>query len=172
MSSFMGVVCKHPIYAGHSSSSLLESGSTLESDRLRNEGRNERFSLLPHQLWSSRVKPPKLFAIKSRIHPSIRQDIIGVRFYRVFFFFFFFFSFVRHRSQQICFKFEKAQSSGGVEYTSSISVERFSGYNIKESESEIVVMLELWEMRSAPSLPLLLSPDRVLSMGQIEQFEI
>ena len=41
-------------------------------------------------------------------------------------------------------------------------------------------MLELWEMQSIPSLPLfpgalwpgVIAPDRVLSMGQIELFDI
>ena len=50
------------------------------------------------------------------------------------------------------------------------------GYDIKQSDGEFPVILELWGMRSTPSLPLLpgplrpgvLAPDRVLSMGQIE----
>ena len=51
-----------------------------------------------------------------------------------------------------------------------------SGYNTKHSDGEVLVNLELWGMRSTPSLPSLPGPiwpgwvasDRVLSMGQIE----
>ena len=47
------------------------------------------------------------------------------------------------------------------------------GYDTKQSDGEIPVMLELWGMRSTPSLPLLSGPlwpgvvatDRILSMG-------
>ena len=47
---------------------------------------------------------------------------------------------------------------------------------LKKSDGEVLVMLELWGMWSAPSLPLLsgrlwprmVASDRVLSMGQIE----
>ena len=50
------------------------------------------------------------------------------------------------------------------------------GYDTKQSDGEVPVMLELWGMRSTPSLPSLpgllrsgvVTPDRVLSMGQIE----
>ena len=50
-------------------------------------------------------------------------------------------------------------------------------YNTKQSDSEGSVMLELWGMQRIPSLPSLPAPlwpwvvttDRVLSMGQIEQ---
>ena len=50
------------------------------------------------------------------------------------------------------------------------------GYDTKQSDGEVPVMLELWRIRSTPSLPLLsgslwprvVVPDRVLSMGQIE----
>ncbi len=50
------------------------------------------------------------------------------------------------------------------------------GYDTKQSDGEVPVMLELWGMQSTPSLPLLpgqlwlgvVPPDRVLSMGQIE----
>ena len=50
------------------------------------------------------------------------------------------------------------------------------GYGTKQSDGEVPVMLELWEMRSSPLLPSLpdllwiglVAPDRVLSMGQIE----
>ena len=68
-------------------------------------------------------------------------------------------------------------------YTDCISAEGWAlppnecpGYNTKQSDSEILVMLDLWGMLSTPSLPSLLgplwsgvvAPDRVLSMGQIE----
>ena len=54
-----------------------------------------------------------------------------------------------------------------------------SGYDTKQSNNEAPVMLELWEMRSTPSLPslsgpLLLvvgAPESVLSIGQIELFD-
>ena len=47
------------------------------------------------------------------------------------------------------------------------------GYDTKQSDGEVPVMLELWRMRSTPSLPLLpgplwpgmVAPDRALSMG-------
>ena len=50
------------------------------------------------------------------------------------------------------------------------------GYDTKQSDGEVPVMLELWEMWSTPSLLLLPAPlwprvvahNRVLSMGQIE----
>ena len=50
------------------------------------------------------------------------------------------------------------------------------GYDTRQSDDEVPVMLELLGMWSAPSLPLILDslwigvvePERVLSMGQIE----
>ena len=53
-------------------------------------------------------------------------------------------------------------------------------YDIKQSDGEALVMLELWGMQSTPLLPLLpdtlwpgvVAPDRVLSKGQIGQFNI
>ena len=73
--------------------------------------------------------------------------------------------------------FSLAQSAGAVEYTDCISAEgldpnqRVSGYDTKKFNGEVPVMLELWEMLSTPSLPLLPGPfwfgevasDRVLS---------
>ena len=67
-------------------------------------------------------------------------------------------------------------------YTDCISVEgqdfpeRFPGYDTKLSDGEASVMLELWRMRSTPSLPSLQGPlwpggvtfDSVLSVGKIE----
>ena len=53
-------------------------------------------------------------------------------------------------------------------------------YNTKQSDSEILVMLELWGMQNSPLVPLLpgplepgvVTPDRVLSMGPIKLFNI
>ena len=50
------------------------------------------------------------------------------------------------------------------------------GYDAKQSDGVVPVMLELWGMKSTTSLPSLpvppwpgvLAPDRVLSMGQVE----
>ncbi len=51
-----------------------------------------------------------------------------------------------------------------------------TGYDTKQSDAEVPVMLDLWGMRSTPSLPSLPGPlwpgvvasDSVRSMGQIE----
>ena len=75
-----------------------------------------------------------------------------------------------------------AQSAGVVEFTGCFFAEELDshnvcpGYKTKQSHSEAPVMLELWSMQSTPSLPSLLgqlrpgevTPDRVLSVGQIE----
>ena len=53
-------------------------------------------------------------------------------------------------------------------------------YDTKQSDGETPVMLEFWGMQSTPSLPVLpgplcsgvVAPGRVLSMGQIELFDI
>ena len=53
---------------------------------------------------------------------------------------------------------------------------RRSKYDIKQSDYETLVMLEIWEMWSTPVLsslscplwPGVVAPDRVLSMGQLE----
>ena len=63
---------------------------------------------------------------------------------------------------------------GAVEYTNCISAE---GKIPKQSYGEAPVMLELWGMRSTSSFqgplwPGVLAPDRVISMGQIELFDI
>ena len=74
------------------------------------------------------------------------------------------------------------QSAGSEEYTTYISAEEYDppkechGYDTKQSDSEIPVMLELWGMQSTQLLPLhpgslwpgVVTLDRVLSMGQIE----
>ena len=54
-----------------------------------------------------------------------------------------------------------------------------SGYDIKQSDDGVPVILEFWGMRSTLLLPLLpvplwsekVAPDRVLSMGRIELFD-
>ena len=69
-----------------------------------------------------------------------------------------------------------AQSAGAVEYSNCFSAEECSGYDTKQSDGDVPVILELWGMRSTPSLPSLpgplwpgmVAPYRVLSMGQIE----
>ena len=56
------------------------------------------------------------------------------------------------------------------------SPNEFPGYDTKQSDGDVPVMLELWGMQSTLSLPSLprpiwpgrLAPDRVLSMGQIQ----
>ena len=66
-----------------------------------------------------------------------------------------------------------AQSAGALEYNVSHPT---PGFDIKQSDGEAPVMLELWGMRSTPSLPSLpglllpgvVAPDRALLMGQIE----
>ena len=78
-----------------------------------------------------------------------------------------------------------AQLAGAVEYTNCFSAESKNPLmsvliDIKQSNSEARVMLELWGMWSIPSLPLLpgplwlgvVTPDRVLSVDQIELFDI
>ena len=75
-----------------------------------------------------------------------------------------------------------AQLAGTVEYTDCFSAEggdprnEYPGYDTKQSDGEVPVILELWRMQSTPSLlslpgplwPGVIAPDRVLSMGQIE----
>ena len=73
-----------------------------------------------------------------------------------------------------------AQSTGVEEYTDCTSAEgktsllnECPGYDTKQSDDEVPVMLELWGMPSTPPLSLLLgslrpgmvAPDRALSMG-------
>ena len=57
----------------------------------------------------------------------------------------------------------RAQSAGAVEYTGSLQRSKTppnecSRYDIKQSDSEVPVILELWGMWSTPSLPLLPGP--------------
>ena len=79
-----------------------------------------------------------------------------------------------------------AQSAGAVEYTSCISAEgqtllnKYTGYDTKQSNGEALVMLDLRGMQNTPSLPSfpaplwpgVVAPERVLSMHQIELFAI
>ena len=72
-----------------------------------------------------------------------------------------------------------ASLARAVEYTDGTSAERLDlpkecpGYETKQADGEVPVMLELWGIRSTPSLPLLpgpiwpgvVAPDRALSMG-------
>ena len=72
-----------------------------------------------------------------------------------------------------------AQSAWAVEYTDCFSAEGKAppheglGYDTKQSDGEVPAILELWGMRSTPSLPSLpgpiwpgvIAPDRALSMG-------
>ena len=64
-----------------------------------------------------------------------------------------------------------APSAGAVEYTDP-PPDECPGYNTKQSDAEVPAVLELWGMRSTPSLPSLpgplwpgvVAPDRALSM--------
>ena len=75
------------------------------------------------------------------------------------------------------------QSTGAVEYTDCIFAEGKTSPQemlTKQSDGETLLMLELWGMWSTSLLPLVPRPllstlvvsDRVLSMGQIEVFDI
>ena len=69
-----------------------------------------------------------------------------------------------------------------IEYTDCFSEEgydpanEYPGYETKQSDGLVPVMLEVWEMWSIPSLPLppvplcpgVVAPDRVLSLDKIE----
>ena len=74
------------------------------------------------------------------------------------------------------------QSARAVECIDCISAEgqdslnKYPGYDSKQSVGEAQVMPELWEIQTTPSLPCLwlrvVATDRVLSIGQIELFDI
>ena len=78
------------------------------------------------------------------------------------------------------------QSAGSVEYTNCSFAEGLDSpnecprYDTNQSDDEAPIMLNLWEVQSAPSLPSLpgplwlavVVPERVLFMGQIELFDI
>ena len=69
-----------------------------------------------------------------------------------------------------------AQSAGTAEYSSN----ECPGYDITQPDGETSIILELWEMRSASLLPLLLgslwpevvAPYRILSRGRVGLFVI
>ena len=82
-------------------------------------------------------------------------------------------------------KWNPAQLAVAEEYTDCISVDpthsnEGPGYDIKQSDGEVSVILEFWGMRSTPSLPSLPGPlfpgvvalERILSLGKIEPFDI
>ena len=57
-----------------------------------------------------------------------------------------------------------------------LPLQRVSWYDTKQSDDETPVMLELWERRSihlpGPLWPEVVAPDTILSMDQIELFDI
>ena len=73
-----------------------------------------------------------------------------------------------HNNSYIYIYIYIAQSVGAVEYPNECP-----GYDTKLSDGEVPAVLELWGMRSTPSLPSLpgplrpgvVAPDRPLSMG-------
>ena len=82
---------------------------------------------------------------------------------------------------QFCLRLiETAQSARAVSLQRGKTPTECSGYDIKQSDDEAPVMLVLWGIQSTPLLPLLpgplwpgvVAPDKVLSMGQIELFDI
>ena len=72
-------------------------------------------------------------------------------------------------------KYRFSQSAGAVEYTDwpPPHPDECPRYDTKQSDGEVLLMLEFWGMRSTPSLPSLLGPlylgvvepDRALCMG-------
>ena len=75
-------------------------------------------------------------------------------------------------------KLHMVKSAGAEEYTDCISTERLDSpnechrYKIKKSDGEVPIMLELWEMLPGLLWPGVVISDRVLSMSQIELFDI
>ena len=90
-------------------------------------------SLITTNLYCNQLRRLKT-AFDSYIHPVTRNRVI-------------------HRHNM-------AQSAGVVEYTDSFSAEEYEcpKYDNKQSDGEVQVMLELWGMRSTPSLPSFPSP--------------
>ena len=91
----------------------------------------------------------------------------------------------RSVNTSLCFTSAFLQSAGVVEYTDCFSAEGYEspprcnkcpGYDTKQSDSQVPVMLELWGMRNTllfllflgPLLSRVVAPDRVLSRAQIE----
>ena len=85
----------------------------------------------------------------------------------------------------LIFEIKMALSARAVEYPDFLSAEgyphptnKYSVYDTKQSNGDAPIMLELWEMRNThllpsvlgPLMPGVVTPDRVLSMGQIELF--
>ena len=81
----------------------------------------------------------------------------------------------------------QAKSAGIVEYTDCVSAEGLRlptnecpRYDARESDGETPVMLELWVIRSTPSLPLLpgplwrgvVAPESSYLLGETELFDI
>ncbi len=75
------------------------------------------------------------------------------------------------------YQISKVKPAGAVEYTACISAKECPVYDIKQSDGEAPVMLELWRMRSAPLLllfpgpswPGVVVPGRVLFLDQINR---
>ena len=63
-----------------------------------------------------------------------------------------------YTTNSLSFFINFAQSAGAVEYTICTPPNECPGYDIKQSDGEVLVMLELWGMRSTPSLPSLPGP--------------
>ena len=81
----------------------------------------------------------------------------------------------KNNLNQLTLEYTELHLCGGVRFP-----QRVSSNDSKQSDGEVAVMLELWGMRSTPLLPLLpgppltgvVAPDRVLSIGRIELFDI
>ena len=118
---------------------------------------------------------PTTITITPRALPLYTKEYLSpiVTSYELFFYMYFFHNIIFF-----------AKSAGAVEYTDCISAERYelsppnesTGYDTKQFDGEAPVLLELWGMRSTPSLsslpgptwPRVVAPDRVLCMGQTE----
>ena len=76
------------------------------------------------------------------------------------------------------YSYERPSRFGG--WGCKIHPSKYPGSDTKQSNGEAPVMLEFWRMWITPSLPSLpyplwpgvVAPDRILSMGQIELFDI
>ena len=62
-------------------------------------------------------------------------------------------------ARMLAFQTLQSQSAGAVEYTDCISAEEYDSpnenpaYDTKQSDGEVLVILQLWGMQSTPSLP-------------------
>ena len=79
------------------------------------------------------------------------------------------------------YRIHRLHLSRGVGHPQHTHTNKCSGYDTKQSDGEVPLMQEFWEMQSTlswPSLPgalcsRMVAPDRALSMGQIElNFEL